>query len=46
MGGAGSDQEASSTMGNEQNEAEIRNQNVPREEEITQPVENPTWQAL
>ena len=31
---------------NEQNAAENRNQNAPREEEITQPVENPTWQAL
>ena len=31
---------------NEQNVTEIRDQNTPREEEITQPVENPTWQAL
>ena len=31
---------------NEQNVAEIRDQNTPREDEITQPEENPTWQAL
>ena len=31
---------------NEQNVAEIRDQNTPRGEEITQPVDNPTWQAL
>ena len=31
---------------NEQNVAEIRDQNTPREEEITELVENPTWQAL
>ena len=32
--------------GNEQNVVEIRDQNTPREEEITEPVENPMWQAL
>ena len=31
---------------NEQNVAEIRDQHTPKEEEITEPVENPTWQAL
>ena len=31
---------------NEQNVAEIRDHNTPRAEEITQPEENLTWQAL
>ena len=31
---------------NELNATEIRDENMPREEEITQPRQNPTWQAL
>jgi hypothetical protein len=31
---------------NEQNAAEVRDQNMPKDEEIIQPGENPTWQAL